>query len=927
MDAPTPITAATPEEIKRFNLVCALLALAWVFATLFLSVRYNKPAPLEKFEQEFGEVHEYHDFSQFYMGGLIARYRVWDALYPIPHKESVNSPGEWEEADSRPAYAQLAKENKVPEHQSRFIQPPPFAVMMQPLAYLPYARAKQVWNVLMCLCAWGVALMAGRTLRAAWGRPTRAAGVVTLLVAVSPLTFETLRLMNVTPLISLLCGWAVVSLLSPRSEGGAIAVVIGAVSKYATAILIPLYLAMRRGTAVIVMILAAAAIVGGTYYYTGRVPFDTFWHEMLPTFNRVHTDEWNRSFFAILRAATTHDPKAPLTGGALWAGRAVQGLSLLAILWVLFTRPVEQWRRPASVFAGAAALLGWFLIFSPILWDHYLFYLAPLWGWLVWEARLSLWRAILVIFAIGWQSLPGSLTERGIISDVLTALGRHHVPAPESLITLLTVVTIVAIAIARLTAVVPEVAEVDEDADEYDLPPATFIPARHFNLACYAIAAIFLALFAVHHMRGNRDAAGNPKQAGDFPQFYMGGVMARLRAWDDLYPVPKPTSINNAGMPSDSDMRPRYAAEAQARGVGDQLRFIQPPPVALMLLPLGYLSYAKAYLVWITLLAIGGWLLAYVSGQVYRELFGRETRVSGAIAVLIACSPLMLHAIDVANMTIFVGLLIGIATLELIRRREVTSALAITVGALLKYATLALLPLAVAMRRWTLVVLTVVFAGLLVGGTFALTKQGPFQTYARDIAPTLGRTHTITTNQSVAGVLMRARSSDPMNESTLKPLPPGIAWGIRAAQALTFLALLWLMFRRPVTYWDEPAHVLAAAAALVCWLLVFSPIYWEHYPVYLAPTWAWLIWEARRSKAFLILAVGAIALMWVPWTAYDPEDIGGFRIHEPFNSHILAGTLLAWAAAIVRLCGRAEDEGLPDDERFEVATPFEAANG
>jgi hypothetical protein len=307
-----------------------------------------------------------------------------------------------------------------------------------------------------------------------------------------------------------------------------------------------------------------------------------------------------------------------------------------------------------------------------------------------------------------------------------------------------------------------------------------------------------------------------------------------------------------------------------------------------------------------------------VAGQVYRELFGRETRVSGAVMLLVACSPVMMHAIVIANMTIIVALLLGLAALELTRRRDITSALAITLGGVFKYATVALLPLAIAMRRWKLVILTIVFAAALFGGTYAVTKQGPFVTYATEIAPTLNRPHTISTNQSVAGMLMRLRGWDGTHDQTIKPLPAGLTWAVRGVQVVTFVALMWLLFRRPVQYWDEPANVFAAAAALLCWLLIFAPIYWEHYPLYLAPLWAWLIWESRRSMLMTALAVLGIAAMWAPVTAY-PEYL---KLREPFNSHILIGTVVVMAAAVLRLMSRPmEAEG--DEPRFELATPFE----
>src|SRR4051812_41965494 len=96
----------TTWPIISFNRACYAIAFSWIAAALVLSFRSR---PVEH------AGHEYHDFSQFYMGGLIARHGAWAALYPIPHEHSVNSPGEWEESDSRPAYRELAERAGVPE--------------------------------------------------------------------------------------------------------------------------------------------------------------------------------------------------------------------------------------------------------------------------------------------------------------------------------------------------------------------------------------------------------------------------------------------------------------------------------------------------------------------------------------------------------------------------------------------------------------------------------------------------------------------------------------------------------------------------------------------------------------------------------------------------------------------------------------------
>ena len=148
---------------QAFNRLCYLLAGVWIIGSLVVSLRIT---PIES------ATREYHDFSQFYMGGVIARNHAWDSLYPIPKPESLNSPGEAEDSDMRPRYAELANQARVPANATRFIQPPPFALFMEPFAKLKYSLAKQAWKLLSVLCAWGVAIQGGLIAQRCMQRPT-----------------------------------------------------------------------------------------------------------------------------------------------------------------------------------------------------------------------------------------------------------------------------------------------------------------------------------------------------------------------------------------------------------------------------------------------------------------------------------------------------------------------------------------------------------------------------------------------------------------------------------------------------------------------------------------------------------------------------------------------------------------------------------
>ena len=710
-----------------------------------------------------------------------------------------------------------------------------------------------------------------------------------MLIAMSPLTLDTLRILNVSPLISLMIGFAILGLLQKNAEGGAVALVLGAASKYATVMLLPLYVAMRHWRALIVMAVLAAGITGASVAVMGTGPFRIFFHDMAPTFGRIHTDAWNRSLGALLMQVT--HASGPLHGGLRWIVQAAQWICLLAILAVIFSRKPADWQHPPTVLAGAAALLSWFLIFSPITWDHYFMYFMPLWGWLLWEARRHWLAAIAVAVVLGYENLPRWIVD----SRTLELLQNRSAAAGifiNGAMVFCAAITLL-LAMTRLLRCQPSVVE-----------PASTEPhvatARQFNRLCYAAAALWLVAIVPFSLRVR--TMGH----GDFTQFYMGGVMARLNAWQDLYPIPKPGSINNPGMPDDSLMQPRYAAERLKRNVDNGPRFIQAPQMAMLLMPLGYLQYPQAYALWICLLMCCGWGVGYCGGKVYESLRKRPSIGAGLLTLLIVCSPLMLHAIRVANMSTMIGLLIGVATLGLMSRWNFVSGGAILLGAASKYTPVVLLPLAVVMRRWMTVLWTLIAGVALLAATVAVCGTGPFHAYLREILPTLARPHGIATNQSVwafAGRLL----GHPI-------LPIGVKLLILAVQAILLTLVLWLILRQPVMIWSDAGYVYAAATTLLGVFLIFSPIFWEHYPIYFCPLWGWMLWEAWQSKRWvkLPLVIAGIGLLYVPWTyLYDWS--------EPYNTHMLFGTVLLMLLGMWKLCEKSvELKGAAGDHQGPI---------
>lgn len=105
-----------------------------------------------------------------------------------------------------------------------------------------------------------------------------------------------------------------------------------------------------------------------------------------------------------------------------------------------------------------------------------------------------------------------------------------------------------------------------------------------------------------------------------------------------------------------------------------------------------------------------------------------------------------------------------------------------------------------------------------------------------------------------------------------------------------------LIARRRAQITASPSACMAAAASLILPLLLFGPIAWEHYYVYLCPLWGWLVWEAGLSRWSAIAAWGAIALTWAP-LAIAPW----LKLREPLLSHMLAGGIVMLGLALRRL--------------------------
>lgn len=412
---------------------------------------------------------------------------------------------------------------------------------------------------------------------------------------------------------------------------------------------------------------------------------------------------------------------------------------------------------------------------------------------------------------------------------------------------------------------------------------------KNFNRFCLLVATFWL-LFTIPF-----GILLLPPRLNDFSQFYMGGTIAARAEWQALYPIPHPNGTDNPGLSIHSYAKKRWNEIREAHRVPNDTRFILPPPSALIFTPFSFLSIGFAYWTWIFLLTASVWGVGLLAGRLYRSLVGHPTSIEGLLLLLISFSPLTSRAIRIANVSPLIALCSGLIVLSLVRRSQsILGGTSLLIGILLKYATLVLAPLLIAMRQWRMVLCFLVSSALILMVTLVTAGFDPFFEFYTSILPTLSRPSAFSGNQSLMGMLIRIWG---------RPLPIWLKVFSSTLQMVLLMIMLGLIFTVRPIYWRRPSVVMAGAASLLSWLLIFSPIAWEHWPVFLCPLWGWLIWESQHLKHLAPLPWVAILFMWAPAGIFQVEGFFSYPIFlpEPLNTWQLFGVGLVFLLAIRRL--------------------------
>lgn len=169
-------------------------------------------------------------------------------------------------------------------------------------------------------------------------------------------------------------------------------------------------------------------------------------------------------------------------------------------------------------------------------------------------------------------------------------------------------------------------------------------------------------------------------------------------------------------------------------------RFLHPPPMAVLLVPLSYLPFHWAEYVWVVGMGLASWCLALSAGWVYRTLSGRWDGTCVWLMVLVALNPVTFRAVRVGNISPLVAMFVGLAIWGLLRSKPRVGGLSMMAAGLGKGVSLVLVPFAVLRGQWRMLVWLAGSSMVVLGGSMLVTGLEPWRVFMERIVPTLGRT-------------------------------------------------------------------------------------------------------------------------------------------------------------------------------------------
>jgi len=352
-------------------------------------------------------------------------------------------------------------------------------------------------------------------------------------------------------------------------------------------------------------------------------------------------------------------------------------------------------------------------------------------------------------------------------------------------------------------------------------------------------------------------------------------------------------------------------SEAARRGVDRLNPYVYPPLLAVMMLPLSFLSFSRASLAWY-LTNVSCALLAFVFLSRLLD-FGKSPWHMVIVAFLLATSEPLTRTITAGQLNLLLLLLLTLSIVFLEQKREVTAGTLLGLAAALKVFPALLIVMLFWRRRFRAAWAALGCAILLTLGAAAVAGFGVTLDYLGLVKQMgygsstwshLGQSyHIAPANQSPAALITRLLSVDSNSGLYGVASMPALAKLLSMATAVTLLVLSLVLTRsrrgsRDVSGNDDRL----VFGLFVLTALLVPSLMWDHYlTIALLPAVLYLgsLDRAEPGSASLLLTALGVFLINVPFNFWNPVFTQGWAV--ALSSVKLLGVMILFGVLAVRV--------------------------
>lgn len=393
---------------------------------------------------------------------------------------------------------------------------------------------------------------------------------------------------------------------------------------------------------------------------------------------------------------------------------------------------------------------------------------------------------------------------------------------------------------------------------------------NHRKWAFFLLLTLFSLWFSGYAQREIQVFNGLlPPNSLDFGVYYTAGLVARSENTDRrLYAYSEVADPNDASRkiavnPQAQPPEPDSTYGRFAKETGSEYQYLYPPFFSMTMIPLTYLSYEKAKILWHVLIFLFACASIVLTVKLLYQDYLTVALISFAAAAVMEFTHPMQNLLFGANIT-SVLLFLTAAGLYLHKKHPIFAAFFFAAAVFIKLTPIVVVPLMIIRKQWKWLAAFCCWSVLLLGISVWQLGWQNHQEFLTRVMPAMSDGAPNRENRSLSTALYAVKSGKFLTTSEMSsdeyraPIEP-LKLLFKVFAVITFIGLL-------AFFWyccKTDSQIYTEMLVLLAWSIIFSPVSLRYnYLLAVAPiVFAWLHPLTKRASSSLLVLLSSATFM------------------------------------------------------------------